>query len=147
MVQIRNMSPEDYDSVYALWLGCPGMGLNDVDDSREGVGRYLARNPETCFVAVEETRIVGVIFSGHDGRRGYIYHTAVAPVRQGQGIGRMLVDAALAALRDQGITKTALVVFSRNQNGNDFWEKMGFTARDDLVYRNKALAELARIDT
>ena len=147
MAQIRKMTPEDYDGVYALWLSCPGMGLNDVDDSRAGVGRYLARNPETCFVALEEDQIVGAILAGHDGRRGYIYHTAVSPSRQKRGIGTLLVDAALDALRDEGITKTALVAFSRNADGNAFWEKMGFTVRDDLVYRNRTLTELIRIDT
>ena len=147
MAQIWKMTPEDYDGVYALWLSCPGMGLNDVDDSRAGVGRYLARNPETCFVALEEDQIVGAILAGHDGRRGYIYHTAVSPSRQKRGIGTLLVDAALDALRDEGITKTALVAFSRNADGNAFWEKMGFTVRDDLVYRNRALTELIRIDT
>lgn len=147
MVQIRKMIPGDYDSVYALWLSCPGMGLNNVDDSRDGVGRYLARNPGTCFVAVEDCQIVGAILAGHDGRRGYIYHTAVSPSRQKQGIGTLLVDAALDALLGEGITKTALVAFARNEAGNTFWKNMGFTARDDLVYRNRALAELIRIDT
>lgn len=147
MVHIRKMTLDDYESVYALWLSCPGMGLNNVDESREGVGRYLARNPETCFVALEAEQIVGVILAGHDGRRGYIYHTAVSPSRQKRGIGTLLVDAALDALRGEGITKTALVAFARNENGNAFWEKMGFNVRDDLVYRNHALAELIRIDT
>ena len=147
MVQIRKMTLDDYESVYALWLSCAGMGLNDTDDSREGIGRYLERNPETCFVALEADQIVGVILAGHDGRRGYIHHTAVSPSKQKHGIGTLLVDAALDALRGEGITKTALVAFARNENGNAFWEKMGFTVRDDLVYRNRALAELIRIDT
>ena len=123
------------------------MGLNHVDDSPEGIGRYLARNPETCFVALETDQIVGAILAGHDGRRGYIYHTAVSPSQQKHGIGTLLVNAALDALRGEGITKTALVAFARNKDGNAFWEKMGFTVRDDLVYRNRALTELIRIDT
>ena len=147
MVRIRKMTLADYNSVYALWMSCPGMGLNDVDDSEEGIRRYLERNPDTCFVAEEEGRIVGAILTGHDGRRGYIYHTAVAPDCQRQGIGKRLVDAALAALRDAGITKVALVAFSRNEAGNAFWATLGFTAREDLVYRNRALAEITRIDT
>ena len=44
VLNIRNMKPEDYDEVYALWLSCPGMGLNNLDDSREGIAQYLARN-------------------------------------------------------------------------------------------------------
>ena len=147
MARIRKMVPADYAGVYALWLSCAGMGLNDRDDSEEGIRRYLARNPDTCFVAVEDERIVGAILTGHDGRRGYIYHTAVSPAYQRRGIGAKLVDAALEALRAEGVGKAALVAFSRNGAGNAFWEKMGFTAREDLVYRNRALVEMTRIDT
>ena len=142
------MRIDDYDAVYALWRSCPGMGLNDLDDSREGISRYLARNPSTCFVAVsEEGGIVGAILAGHDGRRGHISHTAVSPVHQKQGIGGRLVEAALNALRAEGIHKVNLVVFAWNEAGNAFWERMGFPQRNDLVYRDRAFADMKRIDT
>lgn len=146
-MEIRNMRLDDYDKVYALWLSCPGMGLNNLDDSREGISKYLARNPNTCFVAVEQDRIVGAILTGHDGRRGYISHTAVSPAHQRQGIGRELVETALKALKEQGIHKVNLVVFSHNEKGNAFWETMGFTTRPDLIYRNSTLTDMIRIDT
>ena len=146
-MEVRNMRFEDYDNVYALWLSCLGMGLNNLDDSREGIAKYLARNPDTCFVAVEKGCIIGAILTGHDGRRGYISHTAVSPVHQRQGIGKQLVGAALNALKEQGINKVNLVVFARNEKGNAFWEKMGFTQRPDLIYRNYALVDMVRIDT
>ncbi|MGN1120350.1 MAG: GNAT family N-acetyltransferase [Oscillospiraceae bacterium] len=144
---IRVMTIEDYEQVYQLWLSCKGMGLNDADDSEQGIERFLKRNPETCLVAEENGRIVGVIMAGHDGRRGFIYHTAVSPAHRKQGIASALVSAAEAALKAEGINKIALVVFSRNADGNAFWEKMGYTLRDDLAYRNKALSEMKRIDT
>lgn len=144
---IRTMTIEDYDSVYALWLSCAGMGLNDLDDSRAGIEKYLLRNPDTCFVAAEDEGIVGVIMAGHDGRRGYIHHTAVHPDYRGRGIGTRLVNAAVDALKNEGIHKVALVVFERNTGGNAFWEKQGFTARNDLAYRNRTLSEMIRIDT
>ena len=146
-MEIRNMHINDYDSVYALWLSCPGMGLNNLDDSREGITKYLARNPDTCFVAVEQDRIVGAILTGHDGRRGYISHTAVSPACQRQGLGKQMVETALNALKAQGINKVSLVVFAHNKKGNAFWEKMGFTQRLDLVYRNRTLVDMVRIDT
>ncbi len=144
---VRTMTIADYDKVCALWLSCKGMGLNNLDDSREGIERFLKRNPETCFVAEDGGGLVGVIIAGNDGRRGYIYHTAVNPGFRRKGIAKALVNAALEALHDLGITKTALVVFKRNSDGNAFWESMGFTEREDLVYRNKALTEIIRIDT
>jgi ribosomal protein S18 acetylase RimI-like enzyme len=146
-MKIRNLKITDYDDVYALWRRTAGMGLNDVDDSSEGIARFLKRNPNTCFVAENEDGIVGTIISGHDGRRGYIYHTCVAVKIRKNGVGSKLVQAALDALRNEGISKTALVVFDRNVGGNAFWERLGFTARTDLIYRNKALIELERIDT
>lgn len=146
-MDIRTMTIDDYDAVYALWLSCKGMGLNDLDDSREGIQRFLDRNPTTCFVADDSGRAAGVIIAGNDGRRGYIYHTAVDPEYRRRGIATALVDNALRALKKCGINKTALVVFDRNQTGNDFWENVGFTRRTDLVYRNKALTEIRRIDT
>ncbi|MGN6714270.1 GNAT family N-acetyltransferase [Anaerocolumna jejuensis] len=146
-MEIRLMTIKDYDKVYDLWMNTPGMGLNNLDDSREGIEKYLRRNPATCFVAEREGRITGVILSGHDGRRGFIHHTAVLAGERGQGIGKTLVSHALEALEQEGIHKVSLVVFQENKLGNAFWESQGFTVRDDLYYRNKSITELIRIDT
>ena len=144
---IRKMTVSDYEEVYGLWLSCKGMGLNDLDDSREGIARFLDRNPETCFVAVEEERIVGTILVGNDGRRAFIYHTAVHPDFRRRGIGAARADEAVRALKALGINKAAIVVFAGNEAGNAFWEEQGFTARPDLCYRNKALTEMKVIVT
>ena len=146
-MNIRQMIIDDYEDVYFLWLSCNGMGLNNLDDSRAGIERFLKRNPDTCFVAETDGKISGVIMAGNDGRRGYIYHTAVHPKYRRGGTGKLLVESALDALRKCGINKVALVVFERNETGNRFWEQMGFEQRKDLVYRNIALTELVRTDT
>ena len=147
MINYRVMTADDYDAVYRVWYSTPGMGLNTVDDSREGIEKYLKRNPTTCFIALCEDTVIGVILSGHDGRRGYIYHTAVLPEYRGNGIAKQLVNLTMAALEEEGIHKVALVAFEQNEIGNAFWEHIGFTAREDLVYRNKNIHELQRIDT
>ena len=110
-MEIRKMIIDDYPAVYELWMSCKGLGLNNIDDSREGIQIFLKRNPETCFVATERERIIGVIMAGHDGRRGYIYHTAVLPTNRKKGIGRKLVDTVTKALFSLGIIKVALVAF------------------------------------
>ena len=143
----RLMSIIDYEEVYNLWLSCSGMGLNDIDDSKKGIERYLQRNPTTCFVALNHDQIVGAILAGHDGRRGTINHTAVLSDYRNQGIGAQLVQSALEALKQEGISKVNLVVFAHNKAGNRFWHDLGFTSRDDLVYRNLALVDMVRIDT
>ena len=147
MVKIRVMTINDYDKLYNMQINTPGMGLNTTDDSRERIEKYLKRNPTTSFVAEDDDRIVGAIMSGHDGRRGYIYHTAVLPAYRKKGIARRLVECALSALEQEGIHKVALVAFEKNEIGNGFWEKMGFGERTDLVYRNKSIHVLERIDT
>lgn len=147
MIIFRVMTIEDYEGVYELWVNTPGMGLNSTDDSKEGVEKYLKRNPTTSFVAEDNGKIIGVILSGHDGRRGYIHHTAVLPNYRNRGIATRLVENAMNALDKEGINKVALVAFEKNKIGNDFWENIGFTVRNDLLYRNKNIHELNRIDT
>ena len=141
------MRAEDYEVLTALWASVPGIGLNSLDDTEAGIRKFLERNPHTCFIAEVDGIPAGTIMAGNDGRRGYIYHTAVKPEYQGQGIGRRLVERVMTALDEEGIAKVALVVFSRNKGGNAFWEKMGFTTRDDITYRNRNIHEFVRYDT
>lgn len=146
-MEIRPLTIGDYDRVLALWMSCGNMGLNATDDSREGFARYLTRNPATCFAAEAGGELVGAILAGHDGRRGFIYHMAVAEAFRRRGVGTALAERCIAALGGQGIRKVALVAFRRNEAGNAFWERMGFSVREDLNYRDLALTELVRIDT
>ncbi|MDQ7096103.1 GNAT family N-acetyltransferase [Desulfosporosinus sp. PR] len=141
-MRIRVMSIEDYDEVYQLWTSTEGMGMRSLDDSPAGIEKFLRRNPTTNYVAQIENRIIGVILCGHDGRRGYIYHTAVRPDFRGKGIGKALVKAAASALRLEGINKVALVVFAANDLGNKFWESIGFIKRSDLMYRNLSINDM-----
>lgn len=138
-MNIRLMTISDYEAVYSLWSNTAGMGMRSLDDSLDGITRFLKRNPTTSFVSEIEDNINGVILCGHDGRRGYIYHTAVKPDCRKQGIGKALVEAAVNALKEERINKVALVVFNTNDLGNTFWESVGFTKRDDLIYMNMSI--------
>ena len=148
-VTIRPVTIGDYDDIYALWNSTEQSrrALNPVDDSREGIARYLQRNPATCFLASaesgpgEEQRIVGVILTGHDGRRAIIHHMCVHPDYRRRGIARMLLQRAEKALREEGITKVFGLVFRDNEAANAFWEKEGYSLRTNLNYRNKSLDE------
>ena len=146
-MQIRKMTIQDYENVYELWMSCKNMGFNDIDDSKEGISRFLERNPNTSFVALENENLVGIILGGHDGRRGYIYHLSVNENYRKNGIGSSLVKICLEAFKQEKISKVALLVFKYNEAGNSFWEKQGFVLREDINYRNVALRELVRIDT
>lgn len=140
-MKIRKIKKSDWKKILALWQNLPGMGLNNIDDSKDGIIRFLKRNPKTCFIAEENGTAAGTIIAGHDGRRGYIYHTAVLPEFRRRGIATELLARSVDALKKQGIAKAALVVFSDNEAGNAFWEKQGFTKRSNLVYRNKVITE------
>ena len=146
-IQIRTMTIHDYEKVYDLWMSCKNMGFNDIDDSKEGIARFLERNPNTSFVAMENDELLGIILGGHDGRRGYIYHMSVAENHRKKGIGSSLVEKCLASFKNEKISKVALLVFKYNETGNAFWEKQGFILREDVNYRNIGLRELVRIDT
>jgi len=146
-MQIRKMLFSDYNRVYSLWLNTPGMGLNNIDDSEMGIKKYLLRNPDTCFVSEKGGEIIGVILSGHDGRRGLIYHMAVKISERERGVGNTLLEYALEALKNEGISKIYIMVLKGNKIGNEFWEKRGFSIPDESVYRAKEIVQIEHIDT
>ncbi|NLC18304.1 MAG: GNAT family N-acetyltransferase [Clostridiales bacterium] len=130
---IRFFEMSDYESVYQLWQNTSGVGLRSIDDSREGIERFVRRNPRTNFVAEEDGRIIGAVLSGHDGRRGNIYHLCVDGSHRRRGIGRQLVDKVIEAMKDEKITALSLVCFTDNETGNNFWSKLGWIKRPDLI--------------
>lgn len=144
-MKIRTLEISDYDKVYALWQ-TERMGLNNVDDSHDGIERFLKRNPNTSFVVDIDGEIVGAILCGNDGRSGYIYHACVSREHQNKKIGTWLVEKVFEALKAEGISDITLAVYIDNYDGNRFWERMGFRERDFLRYKNKALIELEWYD-
>lgn len=138
---IRTMTIEDYEGVKELWLSIKGFAIRSLDDSREGVARFLARNPDTSVVAVEDGRIVGAILCGHDGRRGCLYHVCVAEGFRRKGIGKKMVVFCMEALKKQQINKVSLIAFTKNDVGNAFWKEIGWTKREDLNYYDFVLNE------
>lgn len=133
-MMIRVMTIDDYDQVYRLWTQIKGFGIRSVDDSREGIGRFLRRNPSTSVVAEEDGRIVGAILCGHDGRRGCLYHVCVDENYRMRGIGKSMVVFAMEALKKEKINKVSLIAFTQNDIGNAFWNEIGWTKREDLNY-------------
>ena len=138
---VRVMSIDDYNQVYALWTKIHGFGLRSVDNSREGIERFLQRNPTTSVVAEEEGKIVGAILCGHDGRRGCLYHVCVDEEYRMRGIGKSMVVFAMEALKKEKINKVSLIAFTKNDIGNVFWNEIGWTKRLDLNYYDFTLNE------
>ena len=138
---VRTMTIEDFDQVHALWMTISGFAIRSIDDSREGVERFLRRNPTTSVVAEEDGKIVGSILCGHDGRRGCLYHVCVHKDYRMRGIGKAMVVYAMNALKAEEISKVSLIAFTRNDIGTAFWNRIGWTRRLDLNYYDFTLNE------
>ena len=138
---VRIMTIEDYEGVYALWKKIKGFAIRSIDDSKEGVARFLKRNPTTSVVAEKDGRIVGSILCGHDGRRGCLYHVCVDEDYRRHGIGKRMVVFAMKALKEEKINKVSLIAFTENDIGNAFWNTIGWTERLDLNYYDFTLNE------
>ena len=138
---IRVMTMEDYPEVYHLWKQIHGFGIRSIDDSREGVERFIKRNPETSVVAEMDGKIIGSILCGHDGRRGCFYHVCVDAAYRRHGIGKAMVVTCMEALKREKINKVCLIAFTRNDIGNAFWNRIGWTRRLDLNYYDFTLNE------
>ena len=135
------MTIEDYEKVYGLWKTIRGFGIRSMDDSREGVARFLRRNPTTSVTAWENDTLIGAILCGHDGRRGCLYHVCVRNGYRRQCVGKAMVVACMEALKQEEINKVSLIAFTKNDIGNAFWNKIGWTRRQDLNYYDFTLNE------
>ena len=140
-MKIRVMTASDYEAVKALWMTIKGFGIRSIDDSREGVERFLRRNPTTSVVAEVDGKIVGAILCGHDGRRGCLYHVCVHKDYRMQGIGKAMVVFCMEALKAEEINKVSLIAFTQNDIGNAFWNEICWTKREDLNYYDFTLNE------
>lgn len=138
---IRAMTLDDYEKVYELWMKIKGFAIRSIDDSKEGVERFLNRNPGISVVAEEDGKIIGAILCGHDGRRGCMYHVCVDPEHRLKGIGKSMVVFAMEALKKEKINKVSLIAFTQNDIGNAFWKEIGWTKREDLNYYDFTLNE------
>jgi ribosomal protein S18 acetylase RimI-like enzyme len=128
---LRGFRVSDYDEVLRLWKRTEGVGLNE-SDTRPAIASFLRRNPGLSFVAVRQGRIVGAVLCGHDGRRGYLHHLAVARRHRRQGIGIQLINACLVRLRAAGIHKCNIFVYTGHAAGMGFWQHNGWKLRADL---------------
>jgi GNAT superfamily N-acetyltransferase len=128
---IREFLPMDYPAARALWLTSEGVGQGP-GDSENGVKLFLARNPGLSCVAVSGQTLVAAILSGHDGRRGFIYHLAVAQTFRRQGLASALVLRCLSGLQAAGIERCQIFVLTDNAPAHDFWQRIGGRLRTDL---------------
>lgn len=137
MIDITELINDDYQEVLVLWENTPGIGLSGADE-HPAIERYLERNPGMSFIAREGATVVGTVLCGHDGRRGFIHHLAVAPSHRKGGLGRLLVERALAAIAPN-VQKCHLFVYADNLEAQDFWRATGWVDRPELRVMSREL--------
>ncbi|MGI9088639.1 MAG: GNAT family N-acetyltransferase [Chthoniobacterales bacterium] len=112
----------DYERAVALWNAVEGVEICE-GDSRAEIAQYLQRNPGLSRIAEVDGEIAGAALCGHDGRRGFIYHLAVANAFRGRGVGRVLLEDCLRGLRAAGIPRAIILVADDNSLGQEFWRR------------------------
>ena len=143
-VDITEFTMRDYDEAIALWRRSQGVSLRGAD-GRDAIERYLRRNPGLSFVARADGALVGAVLCGHDGRRGYLHHLAVAEAHRGQGgcpLGgwSALAERCLAALRSLGIEKCHLFVVRDHADARAFWRRAGWEERTDVQLMSRTMS-------
>lgn len=128
---IREMTIEDYEEVYSMWLTTSRRALSKADEKPQ-MDMYLKHNKGMSQVAVVDGKIVGTVLAGHDGRRGFIHHMAVLPEYRRKHIGHSLAQKAIEKISEQGIDKTHIFCYQNNETGQNFWRDFGFEKRDDV---------------
>ena len=132
-IKIRVMKIEHHAQLIKLWKKTEGMGITK-SDSKPELNKYLNRNRGFSFVALNsKNKIIGSVLCGHDGKRAFLYHLAVYKAYRRMGIGRDLVDKAMAKLRKLKLLKCTLFVYHDNKGGKKFWQQLGWITRKDLA--------------
>lgn len=121
----REFLIDDYERASALWEKVEGVELCE-GDAREEIQTYLARNPGLSRVAEEDEIMAGAVLCGYDGRRGFIYHLAVAAEFRGRGVGKLLLADCVRGLQNAGMQRAIILVAGDNPMGREFWLRNGW---------------------
>ena len=139
MYKIKKMDIKNYNEIKNLWKNSDGIGMNDHDDSKKFLNKFIKRNPNTCFVVEYKSEIIGTILGGNDGRRGTIYHLMVKPDHRKNGIGKKLLEKVENVFKKEGLRRINLFVLKENEVGNKFWENNGYEIRNVALFRSKKI--------
>jgi ribosomal protein S18 acetylase RimI-like enzyme len=137
-VTIREFVIADYDGAVALWNSIDGVEICE-GDSHDEISEYLKRNPGLSRVVEANGEIVGAALCGHDGRRGWVYHLAVANEYRSQGVGKLLLDDCARGLREIGLKRAIILVAGDNRVGRQFWLRNGWENIDGAIAMTREL--------
>jgi len=138
----RAVTARDLGAILTFWNSIPGMGLNE-SDTIPALRAFLLRNPGLSLMVKSGNKVVGAVLCGHDGRRGYLHHLAVAAAFRGRGLGKAMVAECLKNLKILGIPRCNIFVFADDRKARGFWEKSGWKLRGDLLVMQSETREPA----
>ena len=139
-IQVREFRfPVDYEPVHRLWQTIEkGVRVGRSDTPIE-IEKKLTRDPDLFLIAESNGEIVGSVIGGFDGRRGMVYHLAVASTYRKQGIGTRLMDEIESRLRAKGCLKCYLLVASDNYEVEGYYQARGWQHMTDVHLFGKSL--------
>lgn len=108
-------------------------------DTPAEIEKKIARDPDLFLVAEADGAIIGSVIGGYDGRRGLIYHLAVATAFRGQGIGSCLMEEVESRLRAKGCLKCYLLVVEGNTEAENYYRQRGWQHMDNIHLYGKEL--------
>ena len=136
-IDIRAFLAADYPGARALWERTEGLGLSE-SDSEEAIASFLERNPGMSAVAATAAgEVVGAVLCGHDGRRGYLHHLAVAAEHRGRGIARALLEHCCARLGEARISRCSIFLYRESASGVAFWLHNGWSEQAWMVLQKR----------
>ena len=124
-VTIEAARATDEAGVVALWRAC-GLTVPYNDPATDFRFARAGAASDVLVARAADGAVAGTVMVGHDGHRGWLYYLAAAPSRQGEGIGRLMVEAAEHWLRMRGIVKVQLLVRETNTKVVGFYQHLGF---------------------
>jgi GNAT superfamily N-acetyltransferase len=123
--ELRTYRAGEGPRLRAFWAT---VGFRSLGDDDESLDRLAERNPGLVVVAEVGEAIVGTALGAWDGRRGWIYHVAVAEELRRAGLGRRIVHEVERRLRSLGCPKVNVIVRDDNAGAARFWEALGYAS-------------------
>jgi GNAT superfamily N-acetyltransferase len=82
-----------------------------------------------AWVAERDGEIVGIaVYRREDDTTGELKDLYVVPTAWGSGVARALIETAIGAMRDRGLSEATLWVAEPNSRARRFYEREGWTA-------------------
>ena len=120
-----------YHEIIALWKRS-GIDVSS-SDTRDEIAKMLKRNPDLFLIGKVQERVIAVVIGAFDGRRGYVHHLAIDPDYQKNKYGKMMMDELIEKFHTKKVHKVHLFIEKSNKEVADFYRKLGWEVRDDLI--------------